>query len=123
MPADILAALSRFLTLDTLENEWSTYIQRFYALENKDAFLSKQGFNKFDDILVHIIGWWDEGAKVAKNVLANPGFMYEEPNTDHLMPTRLVPYKNTSTADIRRLFESKRNEMIDFVRDLPDRRF
>jgi hypothetical protein len=118
-----LVALSRFLTLDTLENEWSTYVQRFDALEAKDEFLKKQGFKKFEDLLAHIVGWWDEGTKVIKGVLANPDFVYEEPDTDKFNADLLIVYKNTSAADLRRLFESKRHEMIDLVRDMPESAF
>ena len=103
-----LVALSRFLTLDTLENEWSTYIQRFDKLENKDEFLQKQGFKKIEDILVHIVGWWDEGTRLIKSAQANPDFVYEEPNTDQFNAELLITHKNTSPADVRRLFESKR---------------
>jgi hypothetical protein len=118
-----LVALSRFLTLDTLENEWSTYIQRYDALENKDEFLKKQGFRKFEDILAHIIGWWDEGAKIIRGVTNDPNFVYQEPDTDKFNADLLVLYKITSAADIRRLFESKRHEMIDLVRDMPESAF
>ncbi len=118
-----LVALSRFLTLDTLENEWSTYIRKFDALENKEEFLQKQGFKKFEDILVHTVGWWDEGIKIIKGALADPEFLYEEPNTDQFNADLLVLHKNTSAADARRLFESRRIEMIDLVRDLPESAF
>lgn len=118
-----LVALGRFLALDTLEEEWSTYIQRFDALENKDEFLKKQGLKKFEDILAHIVGWWDEGAKVIRGVLANSDFVYEEPDTDKFNADLLVIYKNTSAGDLRRLFESKRHEMIDLIRDLPESAF
>jgi hypothetical protein len=118
-----LVALSRFLTLDTLENEWSTYIQKFDALENKDEFLQKQGFRKFEDMLAHIIGWWDEGTKIIRGVTNDPNFVYQAPDTDKFNADLLVMYKITSAADIRRLFESKRLEMIDLVRDMPDSAF
>jgi hypothetical protein len=118
-----LVALSRFLALDTLENEWSTYIQRYEALENKEEFLKKQGFKKFEDILAHIVGWWDEGAKIIRGVMNDPNFVYEEPDTDKFNADLLVLYKITSAADIRRLFESKRLEMIDLVRDMPESAF
>src|SRR5687768_16407101 len=118
-----LVALSRFLVLDTLEEEWSSYIQRFDALENKEEFLKKQGFKKFEDILAHIVGWWDEGAKIIRGVMNDPNFVYEEPDTDKFNADLLVLYKITSASDIRRLFESRRLEMIDLVRDLPESAF
>ncbi len=118
-----LVALSRFLTLDTLENEWSTYIQKFDELENKDEFLQKQGFEKFEDVLAHTIGWWDEGTRIVKGVLADPAFVYEDPDTDPFNAALIEKYKNTSSADIRTLFENKRIELVNFVREMPESAF
>jgi hypothetical protein len=114
-----LVALSRFLALDTLEIEWSTYIQKFDAHEKKEEFLQKQGFARFEDNLAHIIGWWDEGIYIVNKVLADPDFVYEEPDTDQFNAQLVEKHKNLGEAEIRKLFESKRMEMIDFVRKLP----
>ena len=58
-----LVASSRFLILDTLENEWNTYLENFEKIEDKDAFLRKQGVESFTELLGHVIGWWDEGER------------------------------------------------------------
>lgn len=118
-----LVALSRFLTLDTLENEWSTYIQRFDALENKEEFLKKQGFEKFEDILAHVIGWWDEGMKIVNNIAADPDYVYEEPDTEQFNAALIANFKFTSNSELRKMFENKRLELVGFVRKMPDRAF
>ena len=50
-----LIALSRFLVLDMLQNDWGTYIEDFHHLEpeKQKEFLSKQGFDNFHDLLAH----------------------------------------------------------------------
>lgn len=114
-----LVALSRFLALDTLENEWSTYLQRFDALENKAEFLNRAGFARFEDLLAHIIGWWKEGMQVTQQTLANPNYAYTEPNVDEFNAELVERYRNSSSAEVRQAFESARLELIHFVQDLP----
>ncbi len=118
-----LVALSRFLTLDTLENEWSSYIQKFDALENKDEFLAKQGFDRFEDILAHIIGWWEEGTKIVKAMLTDPSFVYDEPDTDKFNAELVARYKTISNTELRNIFEDKRLELVNFVREIPEDAF
>lgn len=118
-----LVALSRFLTVDTLDNEWGTYIQKFDALDNKEEFLKKQGFDKFEDILAHVIGWWDEGIKIINGVTADPDFVYEEPDTDEFNKTLIANFQFTSGTELRRLFESKRIELTGVVRRMPESAF
>ncbi len=118
-----LVALSRFLALDTLENEWTGYVGRFDRLENKDEFLKKQGYESFKDVLAHVIGWWDEGVKIVQGTLADSAFVYDEPETDGFNAALIERYKSMSDADLRKLFESKRMELVDFVRALPESAF
>ena len=59
-----LVALSRFLVIDILENEWRTYIEDFHRLEpeKQTEFLSR-GFEIFHDLLAHM--WLGgEGARL-----------------------------------------------------------
>ena len=67
-----------------LENEWGTYIADFNRLEaeKQNEFLSKQGFENFHDLLAHIIGWWEEGARIITGIVNNPGFTWESHDTD-----------------------------------------
>lgn len=118
-----LVALSRFLALDTLENEWSEYVGKFDRLETKDEFLKKQGYESFKDVLAHIIGWWDEGVKIVKGTLTGTSFVYEEPETDGFNAKLVDRYKSMSDADLRGLFESKRMEMIGLVKEIPEHAF
>jgi hypothetical protein len=110
-------------TLDTLENEWSEFAEKFDRLKNKDGYLKKQGFENFNGLLAHVIGWWDEGMKVVRGVMENPAFAYAEPDVDTFNAEIVAKYMDTSDAQMRALFEAKRIGMLDLVRGLPAEAF
>jgi len=118
-----LVALSRFLLLDTLENEWSEYIEKFDRLENKDEILKTQGFERFEDILAHAIGWWGECVAVLEGAMADPAFVYREPDTDSFNRELVEKYKALSDAEVREAFENNRKALAAIVRDMPDSAF
>ena len=119
-----LVALSRFLTLDTLEHEWGAYIAKFDASDKKEEFLKKQGVARFEDLLAHAFVWWDEGVAAVKGALKDPAFVYAGPaDTDAYNAEIVAKYQGTSEADLRTLFEQKRLDMIELVRGLPESAF
>ncbi len=119
-----LVALSRFLTLDTLENEWGTFLEKFDAFEKKDEYLQKQGAARFGDMLAHNFVWWDEGVAAVKGAMQDPAFVYAGPaDVDTFNAEIVAKHQAMSEADLRTLFEQKRVEMIALVRELPESAF
>ena len=118
-----LVACSKFLVLDTLEYEYSTLIEKFDALEDKNEYLKKEGFECFEDILAHIIGWWDEGEKVIREIQKDSAFVYDEPEVDSFNQKLVEEYKNMNPADVRNTFEQKRIEMLNSVKSLDESLF
>lgn len=118
-----LVACGKFIVVDTLENEYSKWIEKFDALEDKNKYLSEQGFERFEDMLAHTIGWWDEGVKVIEGIEKDANFVYDEPNTDAFNADIVNQYKDKSADEVRKIFEQKRIVMIDFVKDLDESLF
>ncbi len=120
-----LAALSRFITIDTLENEWAEYIEGFNRLdeEKKTEFLAKQGLGSFHDLLAHVIGWWEEGARVISGIMGSPSFTWESRDTDAFNAELTKKYSTWSDEDLFKHYENVRREMINLVADLPDDAF
>jgi hypothetical protein len=120
-----LVALSSFLTLDTLENEWGTYVENFNLLdsEKKKEFLSKQGVENFHDMLAHVIGWWDEGTSIITGILNDSNFKWEEYDTDAFNVEVTAKYKNISETEILDQFESKRKNFVRLVNEIPETAF
>ncbi|MCE9645415.1 MAG: ClbS/DfsB family four-helix bundle protein [Chloroflexi bacterium] len=118
-----LVACSRFLILDTLENEWNTYIEDFEKIEDKDAFLKKQGVENFRELLGHVIAWWEQGEQVITGILKNPGYKALDLDTDAFNAEVMAEYRRQPDAEVRERFEHKRREMIRLVNSLPESAF
>ncbi|HNQ96313.1 MAG TPA: ClbS/DfsB family four-helix bundle protein, partial [Anaerolineales bacterium] len=120
-----LVVLSRFLTLDLLQNEWAEYVESFNALddEQKKEFLAKQGFENFHDLVAHIIGWWEEGARIISGILNAPNFTRTSRDTDAFNVELTKKYASWSDGDLFKHFESVRLAMLDLTASLPDDAF
>ena len=118
-----LVASSRFLMLDTLENEWGRYIEGFEKIDNKEAFLKNQGVGSFRELLGHMIGWWEAGERIIRGVLADPNFDIQEPDTDAFNVELIEKYKKLSDVEVQSQFETKRQDMIKLVSALPEDAF
>ena len=120
-----LVALSRHLVVDMLENEWATYLADFNSLgdEKKTEFLSKQGFANFHDLLAHVIGWWEEGARIISGIVDSPSFRWESLDADAYNRELVQKYSTWSDDDLFRHYESVRLAMLELTADLPDDAF
>jgi hypothetical protein len=120
-----LVALSRFMTIDLLENEWATYIADYQRLEaeKQTEFLAKQGFENFHDLLAHVIGWWEEGARIISGILDTPGFTWTDPSADEYNIELTKKYSIWSDEDLFAHYESVRLALIELVAELPEDAF
>ena len=64
------------MVVDMLENDWATYIADFNRLEaeKQKEFLAKQGFETFHNLLAHVVGWWEEGARIIATFVTRTHF-------------------------------------------------
>jgi hypothetical protein len=120
-----LVALDRFLLLDTLQNGWETYIEEFNQLdsEKKKEFISRQGFENFHDLLAHIVGWWEESARIVNGILNEPGFTWQDPNTDEFNVELTKKYSIWPYADLLKHYEATRAAMIELASKISDDTF
>ena len=120
-----LVALSRFIVVDMLENEWATYIEDYNDLddEKKKEFLSKQGFDSMHDLLAHVIGWWEEGARIITGIMDSPSFTWENPDADAYNRDLVKKFGAWSADDLSQHYESVRLAMLDLTAELPDDAF
>ncbi len=118
-------ALSRFLTIDLLENEWATYIADYQQLDEskQKEFLTKQGYASFHDLIAHIVGWWEEGARIINGILGSPAFQWESHNADAYNAELTQKYATWSDEDLFRHYENVRQELIHLTAELPEDAF
>jgi hypothetical protein len=120
-----LGPLSRFLVIDMLKNDWKSYIEDFQRLdpEKQNEFLSKQGFDTFHDLLAHIVGWWEEGARIIHGIVDSPSFTWQDPEVDSFNAELTQKFSTWSDDDLYKHYESLRLALIDLVERLPEDAF
>lgn len=120
-----LVSLSRFLALDMLQNDWASYIDGFQRLgsEKQQEFLSEQGFESFHDLLAHIIGWWEEGARIINGILDSPAFTWESQDVDAFNRELTQKFSSWSDDDLFQHYENLRLALIELVERLPEDAF
>jgi len=103
-----------------LQEGWGEYIGQFKALspETQKAFLEKQGYERFHDLLAHIVGWWEEGLWVITGILDEPGFTYEDRDIDAYNRELVEKYRPWSDDDLFLHFENVREAKLDLVSEL-----
>lgn len=120
-----LVALSRFLVIDMLENDWATYLEDFERLaeDKKKEFLAKQGFVSFHDLVAHVVGWWEEGARVISGMMDSPSFTWQNHDTDAFNLELTKKYSTWPDEKLFEHYESVRMALIDLTADLPEDAF
>jgi len=105
-----------------LEEGWGEYVRQFNRLspEERAAFLEKEGFANFHDLLAHVIGWWEEGLWIITGILDDPSFTWEERNMDAFNVELIEKFRSWSDEDLLLHYENVREAMLNLVADLPE---
>jgi hypothetical protein len=113
----------QFLTV--LEGDWAAYVRRFRDLpaEKQSAFLARQGYTRFVDILAHLIAWWEVGSRAVESYLADPAYRNPEYNVDAFNAASVAKMKSLSEDEVIQCYERMRLFMLDFITRLPDAAF
>lgn len=108
--------------MKVLEGGWEEYVEGFNALspEAQAEFLENQGFETFHNLLAHIIGWWEEGLWVITGILEEPGFTWEERDTDAFNRELIQKYSHWNLEDLLIHFENVREAILDLTAELPE---
>jgi hypothetical protein len=108
--------------MQVLEEGWGEYVKQFNTLspEAQAAFLQKEGFANFHDLLAHVIGWWEEGLWIITGILEDPSFTWEERETDAFNLELIEKFRSWSEEDLLLHYENVREALLNLVADLPE---
>lgn len=108
--------------MQVLQEGWGEYIEQFNALspEAQVAFLQKEEFSTFHDLLAHIIGWWEEGLWVITGILDDPSFTWKERDTDAYNQELIEKFRSWREEDLLRHYENVREALLNLTADLPE---
>jgi len=105
-----------------LEEGWGEYVKQFNRLspEERAAFLEKEGFANFHDLLAHIVGWWEEGLWIITGILDDPSFTWEERDVDAYNLELIEKFRAWGDDDLLLHYDNVREAMLNLVADLPE---
>jgi len=108
--------------LDNLNKDWEAYPDRFNNMDpdRQVAFLKKQGYASFHDLLAHIITWWEEALKIVDAIIDMEKLPRKEYDIDAFNAAAIEHYRNWKDADLQIHFENLRQALVSLVVDLPE---
>ena len=112
----------RFLVLDTLQREWGDSLRHFQDLpeEKQKAFLEKQGFARFRDLVAHIIAWWEDGLEAIDAVTKDLAYQHPEKDTNAYNAEAVRVFGKLDEAEVWKKYESTRQSLIELAINLPE---
>lgn len=120
-----MAACTREQLISTLTDGWGRYPAAFHALSPQEqaAFLEKQGYKRFADLLAHVTAWWTDGMQVIKEILASPSYNGREYDVDAFNASAVEKYSSMDEDGVTQVFEKTRAAMLNLIQSLPDEAF
>lgn len=110
----------RLLVSDTLQREWGECLPLFNRLtpEQKQAFLEKQGYPRFRDLIAHIVAWWEDGIRIiGRGGDEDP---CEGTDVDAFNAAALERFGKLEEAEVFASYERTRLVLLNLVGTIPD---
>jgi len=100
-------------TLDYIEQEWGTYIERFHRLpkDEQNKRVQQMGYEQFRDMLAHILAWWDEGMGIILSIAEDRKLERKKYDFDAFNAEAVAKYKSWDEAEFMAHFEKTRQKM------------
>jgi hypothetical protein len=83
----------------------------------------QQGFASFHDLVAHIVGWWEEGARIILGIMDSPSFTWESHDIDTFNLELTEKFSTWTDEDLFKHHHSVRLALIDLTADLPEDAF
>jgi hypothetical protein len=116
-----MASLTRQDILSVLQGDWAEYIHGFRSLsaEAQSAFLTRQGYARFAELLAHIVAWWQVCHQAVELYAFDPTAQPMEYDVDAFNATAVAGVSQLDEGQVIDAFEKMRLLMFEFVKDLP----
>ncbi len=108
--------------VDCLLGEWAGYIESFRRMEASAQveFLEKQGYTRFEDLLAHIVGWWEEMLEIITAIMDGELMPLREYDVDAFNKAVIEEYRDWQAEDLYLHYENLRKALLNLVADLPE---
>lgn len=111
--------------IDFLEIEWATYIERFNRLPELEGTkrVRAQGYDRFRDMLAHILSWWEDVMPVILALAENREIERKQYDFDAFNAEAVAKYKDWDEAKFLAHFEKTRQKAAADFRSMNEAAF
>jgi hypothetical protein len=111
--------------MNFLEIEWATYIERFNRLPELDGAqrVRRQGYERFRDMLAHILSWWEDVMPAILAIAENREFERKKYDFDAFNAAAVAKYKDWDEAEFLAHFERTRQKAAEDLRSVNEAAF
>ena len=108
--------------LDALQTGWGQYAAGFERLSPAEqaAFLQRQGYSRFHDLLAHVCAWWEETLEVVTAILEVRELPERHYNVDAFNAAAIAKYQDWKESDLLTHYENLREALLYLVAELPE---
>ncbi len=112
-------------TMNFLEIEWATYVERFNRLPELDGTqrVRRQGYERFRDMLAHILTWWEDVMPAILAIAENREFERKKYDFDAFNAAAVAKYKVWDEAEFLAHFERTRQKAAEDLRSVNEAAF
>ena len=112
-------------TMNFLEIEWATYVERFNRLPELDGAqrVRRQGYERFRDMLAHILTWWEDVMPAILAIAENREFERKKYDFDAFNAAAVAKYKDWDEAEFLAHFERTRQKAAEDLRSVNEAAF
>src|SRR4030042_3690243 len=107
-------------TLDFLEVEWATYIERFnrWPAEYGAERVREQGYESFRDMLAHILSWWEEAMPIILAIAEGREYERKKYDFDVFNAAAIARNKDWDEKEFLGHFEKTRQKAAGDLRSM-----
>src|SRR5262245_56143991 len=113
-------SITKQRTLDHVSEEWGTYVNRFGRLPKAEGEkrVREMGYERFRDMLAHILAWWEEGMGIINSIAANHEFERKKYDFDAFNAEAVAQYQDWDEGEFTAHFEKTRQKMEADLRSM-----
>jgi hypothetical protein len=122
---DTMTEINRKIALEYLNDRWGSYVTIYQGMsaQEQQAFMLRQGYATFADLMAHFTAWWELGMRVIEIKQRDPSYFYPEFDVDEFNAAAVAGAKDLTEAEVLQKFEETRLKFIDCVNHLSEENF
>lgn len=109
-------------TLDYMEYEWGTYVERFRFLPETEQTrrVNLLGYASLRDLLAHVLAWWQEGMTIVSAIAGERTYERKKYDFDAFNAEAVARYSSWDEDVFMAYFEEIRNKTIQELKSLDE---